>query len=155
MCHVDCKKAEKKNNRKNRTTKYGKHKNKLRKSTWQLWHDRRHSLLWVWMWVPVRGPLCLFWRETHTKGSRATFPTRPEENRWRQTTEESRREQGSRQTWVVSWREQSTFRERWLLGPVDPEAGLANVRGWVSVPGDFVGISLEYMLAIAHRSTEC
>ena len=32
---------------------------------------------------------------------------------------------------------------RRLLGPVDSEAGLANVRGWVSVPGGFVGISLE------------
>ena len=40
------------------------------------------------------------------------------------------------------------------LGLVDSEAGLANVRGWVSVPGGFVGISLEYTLALAHRCTE-
>ena len=33
-------------------------------------------------------------------------------------------------------------RERWLLGPVDSEADLANVRRWVSVPGNFVGIPL-------------
>ena len=30
--------------------------------------------------VPVRGSLCLFWRETHTKGLCARFPTRPEED---------------------------------------------------------------------------
>ena len=42
-------------------------------------------------------------------------------------------------------------KSRRLLGCVDPDAGLANLRGWVSIPGDFVGISLEYTLAIAHR----
>ena len=38
-----------------------------------------------------------------------------------------------------------------LLGCEDPKAGLANVTGWVSIPSDFVGISLKYMLAIAPK----
>ena len=48
-------------------------------------------------WMPVRGFLCLFWRETHTKDLRARFLTTPEEdekgqgpravNRRRQSTE--------------------------------------------------------------------
>ena len=59
-------------------------------------------------------------------------------------------EQGSRQKL-----EEADGRERWLLGPADPEVRLANVREWVSFPNDFVGILLEYMRAIAHRRTEC
>ena len=45
---------------------------------------------------------------------------------------------------AVSGREQSTEvgRSR-LLGPGDPEAGLANVRGLISIPGGIVGISLD------------
>ena len=37
---------------------------------------------------------------------------------------------------------------------MDPDAGLANVRRWDSIPGDFVGIWLEYTLLIACRCTE-
>ena len=55
----------------------------------------------------------------------------------------------------VSRIEKSREEIRRLLGPVDPEAGLANLRGEVSIPGDCVGVSLEYTLAIAHRSTDC
>ena len=60
------------------------------------------------------------------------------------------------------WRQSTEVRGRWWLekwllskelGLVDPEAGLANVRGWVSVPGGCIGILLGYTLAIA-RSTE-
>ena len=63
----------------------------------------------VWGWVPVKF-LCLFWRETHTKGLCARFPTRSEEgpmaeqkravNKRRQSTGE-----GSQQERVVnrSW----------------------------------------------------
>ena len=44
--------------------------------------------------------------------------------------------------------------EGWLLGdklgPVDPEAGLANARGCVSVPGGCVVILLGYTLVIVH-----
>ena len=36
--------------------------------------------------MPVRGSLCLFWRETHTKGLHARLPTRPEEDEGRQGT---------------------------------------------------------------------
>ena len=35
-------------------------------------------------WAPVRGFLCLFWRQTHRKGLRARFPTRPKEDGERQ-----------------------------------------------------------------------
>ena len=100
----------------------------------------------VWVWVPVRGPLCLFWRKTHTKGLRVRFPMRLEEVERRKVPERNR---------VVDITGLST--EVWgsrMLGCVDPEAGLANVRGWVSIPGDFVGILLEYTLALAHRCTE-
>ena len=74
----------------------------------------------------------------------------------RKRTREGRPE--SQQMWTeeiraenraVSRREQATAR-MWGL-----KAGLADVRGWVSVPYGFVGISLEYTLALAHRCTEC
>ena len=55
-----------------------------------------------------------------------------------QSTEEDRREESSQQKRTVKRREQD-------LGPVDSEAGLASVRGWVSVPGSCVGI-FEYTL---------
>ena len=48
--------------------------------------------------VPVRGPLCLFWRETHTKGLCVRLPTKPEEDEGRkvpQTTEVSRTNQST------------------------------------------------------------
>ena len=46
---------------------------------------------------------------------------------------------------------QSAGENRQLVGCVEPGARLGNVRGWVSIPGDLVGILLEYTLAIAHR----
>ena len=46
-------------------------------------------------------------------------------------------------------------RERRLLEPVDSDAGLANVGRWVSIPSGFVGIPLEFTLALVLRSTEC
>ena len=86
-----------------------------------LWTDGRNSFLSAWVWVPVRGSLCLFWRD---------FP-----RDWKRTMEgKNRREQ-----------------ELW---PVDSEVGLANLRGWVTVPGGCMGISLEYTPALAHRCTE-
>ena len=56
---------------------------------------------------------------------------------------------------AVNRREQNrpVGRREQELGPVDSEAGLANVRGWVSVPPGFAGISLEYTLALGHRCT--
>ena len=75
-----------------------------------------------------------------------TEQSRTEESRERKKKQQST-ELGSRQNMTVGRREQE-------LGAVDSEAGLANVRGRVSVPGGFVGISLEYTLALAHRCTE-
>ena len=71
-----------------------------------MWHDEWHSFLWVWM--PFRGSLSLFWRETHTKGLRARFPIdrkrteggsrqRKADNRSRQNIPGESSEQGSRQ----------------------------------------------------------
>ena len=107
-------------------------------------------------------PFVLFWCEIHTKGLRAKFPTRPEEDEGRKVPvskeggRTKRTEQGNGKSTAVSRREQSTeVGGSRLLGPVGPEAGLTNVRGWISIPGDFVGILLEYTLALAHRLTEC
>ena len=117
----------------------------------------------VWVWVPVRGSLCLFWRETHTKGLRARFPTSPEEDEGRKVPERKKgvrrrnqnregsrtdqlREQGSRQK-----SGEADGRERPPLEPIDWDAGLANVKRWVSILCSFVGISLEYTLTRAHR----
>ena len=58
-----------------------------------MWFDEWHSFLRVW--VPFRGFLCLFWRETHTKGLCARFPTRPEEDEERKGP------------WAVNWIRQS------------------------------------------------
>ena len=49
-------------------------------------------------------PLCLLWRETHAKGLRVRFPTRPEEDEGRKVperTEEKSIEQGSQQKRAV------------------------------------------------------
>ena len=67
-----------------------------------MWHDKLHSFLWVWVCVPVRGSLCLFWHETHTKSLCARFPTRPEENEGRQGPRDTRTEQASRQERAVN-----------------------------------------------------
>ena len=83
---------------------------------------------------------CLFWRKTLIKGLRVRFPPRKAKS-------QSRTEETSRQNRAVSRREQE-------LGACGLRAGLANVRGWVSVLDGFVGISLEYALAIAHRCRE-
>ncbi len=37
--------------------------------------------------MPVRESLCLFWRESHTKGLHARFPTRPEEDEGKKVPE--------------------------------------------------------------------
>ena len=98
-------------------------------------------------WMPIRGSLCLFWYKTHTKGLRTRFPARPEENEGKPDPRAVNRSQGK-----VTVRERQLLSEE--LGPVDPEARLADVRGWVSIPCGCVGILLGYMLVIAHRCTE-
>ena len=40
-----------------------------------MWHYGWHPFLCVW--VPFKESLCLFWRETHSKGLRARSPTWP------------------------------------------------------------------------------
>ena len=92
-------------------------------------------------WVPVREFLCLFWRESYTKGLHTRFPTRLEEDKEKQGPRAVNRSQ-----------KKAMVREKWLLseklGPVDSEARSANARGWVSVPGSCVGI-FKYMLETA------
>ena len=93
----------------------------------------------VYGWVPVRESLCLFWRETHTKGLCARSPTRPEghgkEGPRDQSTGEvsqqkdavSRREQKkpvdkTGQSGDESRAEKETSQQkskRWLLVPAD------------------------------------
>ena len=75
--------------------------------------------------MPVTGPFCLFWRETHTKDLHARYPTRPEEDeggnvrerdrqtdRQRESAEEIRTENRSvdrsQQRRIEGGREQST-----------------------------------------------
>ena len=41
----------------------------------------------VWVWVSASQKITLFWRETHTKGLSARFPTRPEEDEGRKVPE--------------------------------------------------------------------
>ena len=73
-----------------------------------------------------------------------------EKARYQGRTEESSQQKKA----VDRSREKPTVRERRVLGRVDPEAEMANVSRWVSIPGGCVGISLEYTLAIAHRCSE-
>ena len=56
-------------------------------------------------WAPVRGFFCLFWCETHTKGLRARFPTRPEEDEEIQGPRVVNRKELARYlwTWGISW----------------------------------------------------
>ena len=100
-------------------------------------------------WVPVRGSFGPFWQENHSKGLCARFPARPEDG-GRQGSQKKKAVNRIRGK-VTVWERQMLSKE---LGPVDPEARMANVRGWVSVPGGCMGISLGYTLAIAHRCTD-
>ena len=86
-------------------------------------------------WVSVRF-LCLFWRETHTKGLRARFPTRPEKNMGRQGLRADQKKAVNKRGKSTGKCSRSEVKNRRLLseelGSVDPEAGLANVsqRSW-------------------------
>ena len=68
--------------------------------------------------------------------------------RWRKA-----RTQGSQQKRAVNRRRgKVTVRDRCKdLGTVDSDAGLVNVREWLSVPGGCIGILLRYTLVIAHK----
>ena len=104
-----------------------------------MWHDVGHSFCGCGCgWVPVREFLCLFWCETHTKGLRARFPTKTEDDEERQSPKAVNRSWGK-----------VAIKERWLpseeLGPMDPDTGLVSAKEWVSVPDSCVGI-FEYTL---------
>ena len=112
-----------------------------------------NSFLWVWVWVNAsqRIPLSVLVRNQH-KGLAHEISHETGRRRGKARSKDSQQKK------AVNWsRGKVTVRERRPLseelGPVESEAGLVNVRGWVSVPGGCVGISLEYTLAIAHRCT--
>ena len=112
----------------------------------QVWHNDWHSFLSIW--VPVRWSLVCFCAKPTQRSCTRDFP------RDRKKTREGNvPEQGSRQNSKVSRREQKTeVGGSRLEGPNDPEAGLANVRGWVSVPGDYFGFCSKTRLRYL---TEC
>ena len=107
-------------------------------------------------WVSVRGSLRPLWHETHACAWNFLQDRKMtrEGKSPRQWTKESSQQKKA----VNRSRGKALVRERRLLSeeqwPVDPEAWLANVWRWVSVPGGCLGISLGYTLAIAHRCTE-
>ena len=122
-----------------------------------MWHDGWHSFLWVWVSACQKIPSSVLSRNPH-KGlareishetGRGRGKEGPKENR-KGVSQEKWTEQSSRQKSGVA-----DGRERWRLEPVDSDAGLANIWRWVSIPGDFVEILLEYTLVLAHRNTEC
>ena len=91
---------------------------------------------WVaFVYVGVRGSLCLFFAWNPHKGCACEIFH--ETGRGRGKARSQRRtEEGSGHNRIVNRREQSTeVGESRLLRPVDTEVGLANVRGWFSVPG--------------------
>ena len=110
-----------------------------------VWLNVWHLFLWVWVSASQKISLSVLTRNPH-KGLAHEISYETGRRR-RKAKSKKEAEQSSRQKRIVKRREQE-------LGPVDLEAGLAYVRGWVSVPGGFVGISFEYTLAIAHRCTE-
>ena len=111
------------------------------------WNDTMGCIDFYGVWASVWDSFVCFGTKP-TQGACAwDFPrdrTRAREGR-SQSTEVDRidqdREQGSRQ-------------KRAGAKTCGLRTGLANVRGWVSVPCGFVGILLEYTLALAHRCTE-
>ena len=133
-----------------------------------LWHDVGNLFLWVGVWVrviqipfsvfarnPHKGLICKISHETLRRWGKAKSQIkRTEESNQQKKKAVSKWEEGSLQESAVNGsRGKLTVRERRLLRPVDPVAGLANVRGWFSIPSGCVGISLEYTLVIAHRSS--
>ena len=83
----------------------------------------------MWVWVSASQKIPLFWRETHTKGLRVRFRTRPEEDEGRnvpeQNTEEDRTDQSTEE---IRAKNRALCRREQELGCVVTVAGLANVR---------------------------
>ena len=53
--------------------------------------DTMRSNLFPFVLAPLRRYLCLFWRETHTKGLRVRSPARPEVEEGRKVPEKTER----------------------------------------------------------------
>ena len=102
--------------------------------------------LWLWMSASQRIPLSALarnWQEGLAREISYETGRRPGKAR-----SEIREQRG-----VNDSQGKATVREKQLLeeelGPVDLEAESVSTRGWVSVPGRWVKISLGYTLAIA------
>ena len=112
-----------------------------------------HSFLWVLMWANASQwiSLSVLARNPH-KGLAREISCETRKSRVKARSQSSQQKRAvNRRRGKVTVRDRRVLSEE--VGPVDPEAGLANMRGWVSVPGGCVGISPGYTLAIAHRCT--
>ena len=96
------------------------------------------------VWNPHKGLVCKFSHKTR-RGRGKEGPRESREGD--QSREEDRTDQSTEENKAISRREQEL--NLWT------QSGLANVRRWVSFTSGFVGISLEYTLTLAHRSTKC
>ena len=111
-----------------------------------LWHDMGICCVGVGKCQSEDSFVCFGVKPTQRAYARDLLRGRNRTREGRSPTEQIRRRNRE-----VGRTGQSAGESRRLLGCEDPEAGLANVRRWVSIPGGFVGISLEYTLTIAHR----
>ena len=125
-----------------------------------MWHDVWHSFLWVWVSASQKIPLSVLARNPH-KGlahkishetKRGQVKESPRVKR-SQNTEETRAENGEADSREKET-EQTSRQKRAGTRTCGLRSGLANMRGWVSVPSGFVEISVKYILMLAHRCTE-
>ena len=111
----------------------------------------------------VYGPICVTWwvafisvgvGKCQSEDSFVCFGAKATQDRKRMREERSE----SQQKWTGQRTDQLTEKgsRQKRAGAITCglRSGLANVRGWVSIPYGFVEISLEYMLTLAHRCTE-
>ena len=90
-----------------------------------LWNVARFS-----GWVPVRGFRCLFWRETYTKGLRARFSTRLEEDEGKQGPRSfNRRKQSTEVGGKVTVRERRLLSEE--QGPWTQKPRMSQRSWWL------------------------
>ena len=123
-----------------------------------LWHVVGHSFLWVGVSANQRNPfVCFDPNITQRVCGRDYQRDRKRTREGRSQREQKKPVDRTGQSAGESSHQKSGEVEGWkrrLLGSLDSDVELANVRGWVSVPGGFVRISLVYTFAIAHRCTE-
>ena len=125
-----------------------------------MWHDVGHSFLWVWVWVSSCQIRLSFWARNPHKGLAREISRETGKRQGKARSQGERREESREQNMAVRRREQWTEVEeadgqgKATATTFGPRAGLADAREWVHVPGGYVGISLEYTIAIAHRYTE-